>query len=77
MEFVLQLNTIGQANGVFRWWIDGTLVMDYRDMIYVDAANPLGFFTFKFWPYWGGGGGTRTRDDYIQVDHLYLSGIPK
>src|SRR5438034_3626697 len=30
MEFVLQLNTIGQANGVFRWWIDGTLVMDYR-----------------------------------------------
>src|SRR5207247_223894 len=77
MEFVLQLNTIGQANGVFRWWIDGTLVMDYPDMIYVDAANPLGFFTFKFWPYWGGGGGTRTRDDYIQVDHLYLSGIPK
>src|SRR5216117_2078131 len=77
MEFVLQLNTIGQGNGVFRWWIDGTLVMDYRDMIYVDAANPLGFFTFKFWPYWGGGGGTRTRDDYVQVDHVYLSGIPK
>ena len=77
MEFVLQLNTIGQANGVFRWWVDGTLVMDYRDMIYVDAANPLGFFTFKFWPYWGGGGGSKTRDDYVQVDHIYLSGIPK
>src|SRR6266568_369803 len=77
MEFVLQLNTIGQANGVFRWWVDGTLVMDYRDMIYVDAANPLGFFTFKFWPYWGGGGGSKTRDDYVQVDHVYLSGVPK
>ena len=77
MEFVLKLNTIGQTDGVFQWWLDGTLVMDYRDMVYVDAANPLGFYTFKFWPYWGGGGGTRTRDDYIQVDHLYLSGIPK
>src|SRR2546430_3800048 len=43
---------------------------DYRDMIYVDAANPLGFFTFKFWPYWGGGGGSKTRDDYVQVDHV-------
>src|SRR5438034_3608788 len=34
-------------------------------------------FRSKFWPYWGGGGGTRTRDDYVQVDHVYLSGIPK
>jgi len=77
-EVLLQLNDTGQANGVFKWWIDGTLVLDYEDWTYITSSNPLGFYTFRFWPYWGGvGGENKTRDDYIQVDHIYISGIPK
>src|SRR5439155_1231742 len=64
-EVLLQLNDTGQANGVFKWWIDGTLVLDYEDWTYITSSNPLGFYTFRFWPYWGGvGGENKTRDDY-------------
>src|SRR2546427_12369501 len=46
MEVVLELNTIGPANGGFRGWIDGTAGMDDHGMVYVGAANPLGCVQF-------------------------------
>src|SRR5439155_13160615 len=73
-EVVLKLNTVGSANGVFQWWIDGTQILNYSDVTYLTLGNTLGFYTFKFWPVWGGIGGSKTRDDYMQVDHLYISG---
>ena len=76
-EMVLRLNTLGVTDGVLRWWVDGTLIMDYSDVTYITPGNTLGFYTFKFWPYWGGIGGSKTRDDYMQVDHIYISGIKK
>ena len=77
-EMVLKLNDPGVANGIFRWWVDGTLITDYRDVTYVVPGDELGFYTWKFWPYWGGvGGPNKTRDDYVQVDHVYISGVPK
>jgi hypothetical protein len=57
-------------------WIDGTMVMDYSDVTYITRTTPRGFTMFKWNPTWGGSGGTRTRDDYILIDHLYLSGLP-
>src|SRR2546421_154260 len=77
-EMVLKLNDPGVANGIFRWWIDGTLITDYRDVTYIVPGGELGFYTWKFWPYWGGvGGPNKTRDDYVQVDHAYISGVRK
>ena len=78
-EIVLALNDPGTANGVFRWWIDGTMILDYANVVYRDAQRPLGFYCWKFWPYWGGFNPTdsKTRDDFVQIDHVYLSGIVK
>jgi hypothetical protein len=76
-ELQLELNTIGSANGVLKMWVDGVLVMDYRDVVFVTADYPAGFYSYKWNPTWGGMGGTRTRDDAIDFDHVYLSGIPK
>jgi hypothetical protein len=73
-EAVLELNTPGSANGVLKMWIDGVLVANHTDVVYVDPAHTLGFYMWKWNPTWGGTGGTKTKDDYILIDHVYFSG---
>lgn len=75
-EAALSLNTIGQANGTARFWIDGTLVLSYSNVVFRTAAYPKGFTLWKWNPTWGGSGGTRTRADYVQLRDIYLSGVP-
>jgi hypothetical protein len=75
-EIVLELNTLGSANGVFKWWIDGRQVMDHRNVTYVFGKNTNGFWNWKWNPTWGGTKGERTRDDYMFIDHVYMSGVP-
>jgi hypothetical protein len=75
-EAVLEVNTLGQPNGVLKWWIDGNLVLDYRDVVYIFGSNTNGFWQWKWNPTWGGTSGTRTRDDYMVTDHVYMSGVP-
>jgi len=75
-ELVFELNTLGDRNGVLRWWIDGTLVMDHRDVTYIFGDNTNGFWNWKWNPTWGGTKGRRTREDYMLIDHVYMSGIP-
>jgi len=74
-EYVVTLNDVGQANGTLKVWWDGQLIMDYSDVVWRDAANPSGFYGRRWDPVWGGrGGGNRTRDDYLQIDDVYISG---
>jgi hypothetical protein len=75
-EAVLELNTPGQSNGVFKWWIDGRLVMSYSNMTYTYGDFTNGFYDFNFNPTWGGTGGVKSKDDAILIDHIYMSGIP-
>ena len=75
-EMVMTLNDVGQKNGSLDWWIDDTQVMRYNDLLFRLPGHELGFWNFKFNPTWGGMGGRKTRDDFIDVDHIYLSGIP-
>jgi len=75
-EAVLELNTLGQANGKFKWWIDGILVMDRPDLTYIYPGNTTKFYDYVFNPTWGGTGGTKTRDDFMRIDHIYISGVP-
>jgi hypothetical protein len=71
------LNDIGSANGVYRLWWNGVLVADYSDVVYRTAVNPSGFYGRNWSPTWGGiGTRSKSRDDFLQVDHVYLSGIP-
>lgn len=73
-EAVLEVNSVGSANGKLKMWMDGVLIADYSDVTYVDAAHPLGFYLWKWNPTWGGTGGNKTKDDYILIDHVYFSG---
>jgi hypothetical protein len=75
-EVYLSLNTLGQANGVLKWWIDGTPVLEYGNITYIFGQNTMGFWQWKWNPTWGGMKGVRTRDDFILIDDLYMSGLP-
>ena len=76
LEVVATVNETGGRNGTFKMWIDGRMVMNYSNMVFRTAARPFQFTSWKWNPTWGGREGTRTRDDYIEFDHIYLSGIP-
>ncbi len=73
-ELVLMANTPGQANGIIRWWIDGQKVGEYTDVSFRDTAIPFQYLFLQ--PIWGGTSGTVAAEQYLWVDHLYLSGHP-
>ena len=77
-ELVMTLNTVGSANGVLKVWLDGVLILEHYDVVYRTASNSSGFYGRDFHPIWGGAGGaSKSRDDYVRLDHLYMSGQPK
>jgi hypothetical protein len=50
-------------------WLDGVLVMDYRDVNYADD----GIEGWKLNPTWGGTGSVKTENDYFWFDHVHTS----
>ena len=76
IEVYLSQGTVDQRNGAVRIWVDGTKVSDYTDMKFLDSRHSFteGFFDWQWTPVWGGVGGTRTREDHILLDHIYISG---
>jgi hypothetical protein len=75
-ETLMELNTLGEADGVLKWWVDGVLVMDYSDIEYIVPGSTNHFHGWKWNPTWGGTCCVRTRDDYFAIDHVYISGVP-
>jgi hypothetical protein len=73
-ETVMTVNTLGAANGIFQMWIDGTQTHNYSDLVYITPAAPSGFNSWKWNPTWGGSGGVRTRNDFMAIDQVFISG---
>jgi hypothetical protein len=81
----LVLNTPGQANGVWNWWLDDVQIGSYKNIRFIDSAfrdnagngtGLSGFFGLQRSPYWGGQGGPKkTRADAITFQRTYLSGL--
>jgi Bacterial Ig-like domain (group 2) len=75
-ETYMKLNTIGQSNGVWKWWLDGVLIGDYENMQFINSTHSSGFFGRSMALVWGGQGGTpKTRTDYVWFNHMYMSGV--
>jgi hypothetical protein len=75
-EIVFQANTDGGANGSADWWIDGVQVGHYTGIPYV-AANQSRLFNVMRWdPTWGGQGAAVPADQFMSIDHIYVSGKP-
>lgn len=60
----------GAADGIIRWWLDGTLIGSYTNVRYPDDA---GFVEYQLSPTWGGVGDTKRRTDWYRFDHTYIS----
>jgi hypothetical protein len=73
-EFYYKINDIGPTrdNGVFKMWLDGKLVTAESDIRWRSDHNPTKFFFFTVTPVIGGSG-TRSTDDFMQFDDLYIS----
>jgi uncharacterized protein YjdB len=75
VEAYFELNTIvngiGQANGVMRYWFNGTLIIDRHDILYRTGAHPtLQFSQFLIAPYIGDGS---PADQSMWVDNLRVA----
>lgn len=64
-------NTTGNADGVARVWMNGTLVTQYTDVQFATTQQNWGEFYLQ--PIWGGGGDSVTNDMWIDFDHVYIS----
>jgi hypothetical protein len=78
IEMLLSVGTPDRADGMLRVWIDRRLALNYDAVQYLDSAHGFtdGFFQMEWAPVWGGTGGVRTRDDHLEIDHIYVSGLP-
>jgi uncharacterized protein YjdB len=65
IEFYYKTGTAG--NGIIRWWVDGVLNGDHRNVTY---PNANGFHQFEFGPTVQYAG---PQDRYMYIDHVYVS----
>ena len=75
IESYQQMNTVvaGVAlqDGVYQYWLDGTLIMDRHNVYFRTGANPtMQFRTFLMGPWIGAGA---TIDQYIWIDDLLVA----
>jgi chitodextrinase len=68
------MSSVGGADGSYRAWVDGVLVLERTGMRTLGPKRPWGLTVFKWAPVYGGGGAARTREDWIDVGHVYVTG---
>jgi hypothetical protein len=72
IEWQIEYNTTtSPANGIMRWWMDGTLIGQYTDILY----PTIGMGEFQLSPTWGGVGDVKTQTDYFWYANAFLSGF--
>ncbi len=76
VEAAFRLNSHPDTrDGSLKIWVDGQMTHNYGDVVYTRSGNTNGFFDYNWVPVWGGfSGPVKTRDDYIELSQLYLSG---
>jgi uncharacterized protein YjdB len=72
VEIVLTGNSAGTADGILDWYLNGVHVGHYAGIQWSSAAT-LWNLT-RIYPVWGGIGDVVRADQYIQWDHIYVSG---
>ena len=76
IKVTLQLNSIndgiGQNDGIIRYWYDGTLIMDFNDVVFRTGRHPdMKINQFLMAPYFGPGA---PHEQSIWIDELKITG---
>jgi len=70
IELYFKYNTSGNSDGIVRWWMDGTLIGNYTNIVF----GPSGCFgEYQLSPTWGGVTDSKNEVDYFWYDHVYIS----
>lgn len=72
VEIVLTANSAGTADGAIDWWLNGVHVGSYGGIQWSSAATLWSYVRID--PVWGGIGDTVSSDQYMALDHYYISG---
>ena len=76
-ELILGANTPGQYDGEAHWWLNGVKVGQFTNVGYCDATQTGAANTWQVvdWnPTYGGGTTTIPTDQFMYMDHVYISG---
>jgi hypothetical protein len=79
-EWVLRCNSAPYAaDGQLDAWVDGNRVLDVDDIVFTkesgaEAGTACSWNIFSMVPVFGGGGPYVPHDQWIDVDHVYISG---
>ncbi len=85
VEQVVKRNTPGISNGEVHMWIDGTKIVEYRDIGFTknsSCANLGQWYWMGWWPVWGDSNNhsidvpilKKHGPFYQWIDHIYISG---
>jgi len=73
LEMVISANTPGVGDGQATWWMDGQLIGDYHNIMWVGASEPNHWIQLELMPIWGGRNDQLVVTQYLWVDHIYAS----
>jgi len=73
LEMVISANTPGVGNGQATWWMDGQLIGDYHNVMWVRAGEADHWIQLELGPIWGGRNDQLIDTQYLWVDHIYAS----
>jgi uncharacterized protein YjdB len=68
-------NTPGASDGILVWWIDGTKVLDYRDVTLATAQEPDRWDHFQWQPSWGSYNDVVPGPMNMWIDHVYGAAV--
>lgn len=76
LEFYLNHNTPGQADGEVHVWLNGVKRHEYRAHRYdaLDGSHNPGFAQILYEPIRGGAGGSKPQEEWLEIDDLYIRG---
>jgi len=90
IEYYRKTSDVNVENGILKLWVDGHLLIHETgilDQTDTDGDYTMGFHQFHWAPVFGGGynGGDpdedgrhyKSRDDFMRLGHLYISGVPR
>ncbi|MGH7559689.1 MAG: hypothetical protein ACRENB_01585 [Gemmatimonadales bacterium] len=73
-EVYLELNSAGVPDGTIDIWVDGVHTGHYTDVMFLGGTEAwMNWHQVQWSPTWGGGGGTVPADQFIWLDHSFVS----
>jgi len=76
IETLIYRGTPGNADGWVKAWLNGALVLDFRDLAIIREGERLDFSQIHFAPVWGGTGDQIQEEQSLSVERSYVSVSP-